>query len=129
MWATMHWVLLGAGGAVGAILRYAIGGWVQQRTAGTFPWGTITVNVAGCLFMGLLARILFGESAVRPEYRTAILVGVLGALTTFSTFSYETISLLNDGQFPRAAAYVVLTNVGCLAAVWIGYRLAEQWAT
>lgn len=116
------------GGAVGALSRYLIAAWVQNRTAGLFPWGTLTVNVVGCLLMGLLFRLFEDASVLRPEFRMAILVGVLGALTTFSTFSNETLQLLNDGQVGWAAANVLGTNAACLLAVWIGYRTAQLWA-
>lgn len=119
------WVLLGVGGAVGAMLRYAISGAVQ-RLVGTFPWGTVAVNVLGCVLMGALARAFLESSVLRAEYRTAILTGMLGALTTFSTFSYETLTLLNDGQWRSAIGYVLVTNAGCLLAVWAGFRVMTR---
>lgn len=118
------WLAVAVGGSVGAMLRYGISGWVQKHSTTTFPWGTVAVNVLGCLLMGVLAKLLMESSLVRPEYRVAILVGVLGALTTFSTFSYEALSLAGAGQLGQAAGYVLLTNLGCLSAVWVGYRLA-----
>jgi len=126
-----QWLYVAAGGAVGATLRYAIGGWVQrlaaERPSAMFPWGTLVVNVVGCLVMGVLGLLLFEKSLLPSAYRTAVLVGVLGAFTTWSSFGLETIRLLNDGQFRYAAAYWLGTNVGCLAAVWIAYRLTERW--
>jgi len=123
------WLLIGVGGAVGALLRYGISGWVQQGARSTFPWGTMAVNVLGCLLMGALARALFDASVLRPEYRMAILVGGLGAFTTFSTFGYDTLGLLNDGQVRQAAFYVLGTNAACLVAVWLGYRVVERLTT
>ena len=126
-------LLIALGGAVGAVSRYGLAGWVQSAVdrpsahgAALFPWGTLTVNVIGCLLMGALAPLLLKE--VSTEYRVMILVGVLGAFTTWSSFGYETITMLSDGQFRFAAGYVAATNVGCLAAVWIGYRLIERFA-
>lgn len=125
----MSYFYIAAGGAAGALARYLLSGWVQQRAAGFFPWGTLAVNVLGCLLMGVLAKLLFDASLLRTEYRTAILVGVLGAFTTFSTFGYETLMLLNDGQYKPAIAYVLLTNASCFLAVWIGYRTSETLLT
>jgi CrcB protein len=126
-------LLIAAGGAVGAVLRYGVGGWTQQlfatRTSAVFPWGTLAVNVLGCLCMGVLAPVLFEKSLLRPEYRTAVLVGLLGAFTTWSSFGYETVRLVNDGELRLAAGYVLGTNAGCLAAVWLAYRVTERWLT
>jgi CrcB protein len=121
-------LFIAAGGAVGAVGRYSISTWITQRASTLFPWGTIAVNVIGCLLMGVLTRLLL-ESNVGAEYRMAILVGVLGALTTFSTFSMETFNLLNDGQWGRACGYVLGMNAACFFAVWIGYRLTERLHT
>lgn len=119
---------IAAGGSVGAVLRYAVSGWVQRPAgATTFPIGTLTVNVVGCLAMGLLYAVFAGHSLIREEYRLAILVGVLGGFTTFSTFGYETFALINDRQFARAAVNVLLSNAAAIAAVWLGYRLGERW--
>ena len=119
---------IAAGGSVGAVLRYTVSGWVQRPAgATTFPVGTLTVNVVGCLAMGLLYAAFAGHSLIREEYRLAILVGVLGGFTTFSTFGYETFALINDRQFARAAANVLLSNAAAIAAVWLGYRLGERW--
>lgn len=119
------WPLLAAGGSVGAILRYAVAGWIQTRGSGMFPWGTLAVNVVGCLAMGLLAQSLVRGGLVSAEVRIALLVGVLGAFTTFSTFSYEALRLGADGQWGLLAGNVLGTNAACLLAVWIGDRLAS----
>ena len=121
-------VLIALGGAGGTIARYAVSGWAQRLTGGAVvPVGTLTVNVAGCLLIGVLGFALSGAVLVREEYRVALLVGVLGGFTTFSSFGYETLSLLNDGQVGRAAANVLLNNGAGLVAVWLGYRLAEHF--
>lgn len=129
MWLKPYGILLlGAGGAVGAILRYLVSGWVQARQGTAFPWGTLAVNVVGCLLIGVLTPLV-SEKLVRPEYRTALLVGGLGAFTTFSTFGYETLSLLEGRQFRYALLYVIGTNGGCLTAVWLGHRVSEKLLT
>lgn len=119
----LFWLALG--GAFGTLCRYGLSGWVQRGSGGTFPWGTLAVNVLGCLVMGLLYRT-FEARLFPPEYRTAILIGVLGGFTTFSSFGIETFRMLNDGQFGAAVLYVGASNAGCLAAVWLGYRVVER---
>lgn len=121
------WLLIGVGGAAGSMLRYAVQGWVQRLANGSFPAGTLAVNVIGCLVIGFLAAALTGPILIREEYRIGLTVGVLGGFTTFSAFGLETFHLANDGQFRLALANVALSVVlGCIA-VWIGYRIAERW--
>lgn len=118
-------VFLGSG--LGGVCRYALGGWVQRLGNGSFPLGTLAVNLIGCLLIGFLTASLSGRVLLREEYRVALIVGVLGGFTTFSAFGMETFALLNDGQFARASANVLLSVGAGLAAVWIGYRMAEHW--
>ncbi len=118
-------LLIAAGGGAGSVLRYLMAGWVQRIAGATFPAGTLLVNVTGCLAIGVLSA-LFSATLVREEYRMAILVGVLGGFTTFSTFGLETFSLLNSGQALRALANVLLSVCVGVAAVWLGYRLGER---
>ena len=119
--------MIAAGGAIGATLRYLISGYAQRQTGSLFPVGTLFVNLIGCLIIGLLGALFAGPHLIREEYRVAVLVGVLGAFTTFSTFGWETFTLLNAGQIRLAVINVVLSNGVGLAAVWIGYRLGERW--
>ena len=100
---TLAYVALG--GALGALARYGISGWVYDRLGENFPWGTLVVNLVGCLALGLVIRWL-QVSAVAPEVRPFLTIGVLGAFTTFSTFSYETVALLQEGQWLRAGLYM-----------------------
>lgn len=118
--------LIFIGSGLGGVARYAFAGLAQRLNphAG-FPIGTLLVNVTGCLAIGFLSAALAGRSLMREEYRLAILVGVLGGYTTFSTFGWETFALLNGGQFARAAMNVLLSVFGCLIAVWAGYRGAQ----
>lgn len=115
------------GGGFGSLARYLLSGWAQRLSSGSFPLGTLTVNVAGCLLLGFLAAALGDKVLVREEIRIAVTVGLLGGFTTFSTFGLETFMLLNDGQPLRAAANVCLSVGLGLFAVWSGYRLAENW--
>ncbi|MCK6463972.1 MAG: fluoride efflux transporter CrcB [Phycisphaerae bacterium] len=114
------------GGAAGSALRYLFSGWVQGRAIG-FPWGTLAVNVSGCLLIGFLAT-RFDAAAVDPRLRAAVLIGVLGGYTTFSSFSWETLKLVQSGQFARAMGNV-LGSVGlCMIAVYAGCWLARRGA-
>jgi CrcB protein len=119
--------LIAAGGAAGALLRYAVAGVVQPLAQSAFPAGTLAVNVAGCFAIGFLGALFAGPVLVREEYRAGILIGILGAFTTFSTFGWESFALANDGQIGAAATNLVLSNALGLTAVWIGYRLGESW--
>lgn len=120
-------IMIMANGSAGALLRYAVSGFAQRLAGGSFPLGTLVVNVLGCLLMGLAAALFAGPHLIREEYRMALLVGLLGAFTTFSTFGIETFSLANDGQFRLAAANILLSNGLGLGALWFGYRISEKW--
>ena len=118
--------MVGVGGAVGSMTRYALGGWIGRWKAGwTFPLETALINVTGCLVIGLLAG--WGESrgVFSPTVRAFLFVGVLGGYTTFSTFGYETFQLLRDGQWPAAMLSVAGQVVLGLVAVWAGFAIAR----
>ena len=115
------------GGALGALARYGISGWVYDRMGENFPWGTLVVNLVGCLALGLVIRWL-QVSAVAPELRPFLTIGVLGAFTTFSTFSYETVALLQEGQWFRAGLYMGGSVVLGLIAMVAGMALATAFA-
>ncbi len=97
---------------------------VQRLTDDAFPVGTLAVNVSGCLLIGFLGALFSGPALLRDEMRLFVLAGFLGGFTTFSTFSFETLSLLDDGEWARASANLVLSNGLGLLAVWLGYRIA-----
>jgi CrcB protein len=117
-------LFIAGGGALGSVLRYLVAGWGQRLTPGVFPLGTLLVNVTGCLLIGYLGTLFAGPAVVREEYRLALLIGLLGGFTTFSTFGYETWALLSDREWGLAGANVLLSNVLGLSAVWLGHRLA-----
>lgn len=125
--AKVLWIALG--GALGSVLRYLVGGWGQRLTQSTFPLGTLAVNVLGCLAIGFLASLFAGPEGLRlrEEHRLALMVGVLGGFTTFSTYAFETFSKVDDRAFGQAAMNILLSNALGLAAVWIGFRLAEHF--
>lgn len=120
---TLLWVALG--GALGSVLRYKIAGWVQVGGGGTFPVGTLFVNVTGAFIAGLLATYLLERSSVSVEVRTGLLIGVLGGYTTFSSFSVETLTLANEGQWLYVVVNVTASVMGALLAVWLGQTLAR----
>ncbi len=122
----MKLLMIAGGGAVGAVSRYYLAGWAQRLVSGTFPVGTLTVNVLGCLLIGMLGAFFGGPHLVRQEYRLLLMIGVLGGFTTFSTFGLETLTLMNEGQLGQAGLNVLLSNGLGLLAVWLGYR-ATQW--
>lgn len=111
------------GGAVGAVARYGVAGWVQDRAGFAFPLGTLVVNILGSLLIGFALRYL---EAVRwtPEVRALVTIGLLGAFTTFSTFSYETVGLLEEGEWLRAGLYAAGSVVLGLVAVYVGLTTA-----
>ncbi len=117
------------GGALGALARYGAGGWIHGVTGAGFPWGTLVVNVAGCFTLGLVMPILQASIAT-PEARAFVAVGLLGGFTTFSTFSFEAMALVQDGQWARAASYtfgsVGLGRAAVVAGFWRG-TLLRQW--
>jgi fluoride exporter len=119
----MPLVLIAIGGALGSVSRYLLGS-VVQRTLHIFPAGTFVVNVLGCLAIGWLYRSLPpGESGANMS--ALAVVGFCGGFTTFSTFSLETVGLINGGETPKALAYVALSAVTCAAATALGMRIAR----
>jgi CrcB protein len=115
----MIFLLIAVGGAAGSVLRYAVGRAVQGASASGFPIGTMVVNVSGCFLIGILVR-QFLNMQVSPELRALLIVGFCGGFTTFSTFSAETIGLIEGGEYARAASYVVLSVALCLGATFAG---------
>lgn len=119
-------LLVGFGGFVGSVCRYLAGGWVQRLMPPVlFPWGTLAVNVVGCLGIGLASGLLGIRQWSSPEVRLAVTVGLLGGFTTFSTFGAETLGLARAGEMGRAVVNVVAQLVLGLAAVWLGDRIAR----
>jgi len=113
--------LIGSGGFLGAILRYLIGGYVQKWSESIdFPYGTLAVNLIGCLLIGLLSRVDEIRSVLSTETRLFLFIGILGAFTTFSTFSNETVALFNDKRFHLAVLNIGTHMVFGLTAVLMG---------
>jgi len=113
-------LIVGLGGFAGAIARYTLSGWVHRHYHGAFPCGTLFVNVVGCMGIGFLMVLAEGRLWLTPNLRLLLTVGFLGALTTFSTFGFETLALLEKGAFRAAALYVVGSLVLGLGGVFLG---------
>lgn len=121
----MNIIMIGIGGFIGAILRFLVAGGIQKLAAGwDFPLGTIIVNITGCFIMGVLAGLADNFGVLSPPLRSFLLVGMLGAFTTLSSFSYETLNLMHDREFIIAGVYVILTFAVSLFSTWIGYSIS-----
>jgi len=117
-------ILIFAGAGIGGVLRYYVGGWIQASTGGAFPWGTLAVNISGSALLAFLLPIM-QQHLPAAEWRAFIAVGLFGGYTTFSTFSYEAISLMVEGAWLRGTAYVLASAVLCLLGAAAGIRAAE----
>ena len=115
----MVW-FIALGSAAGGMARFLIGGFIQQRAGPGFPWGTLVVNITGSLLLGFLMRYALASPAVSAEMRGLLTAGFCGGYTTFSTFSYDAIVLLEDGELKRAAAYIVFSVVVSIVGVYLG---------
>ena len=117
------WVALG--GAFGASGRFWVSSWVNKQTDFSFPAGTLLVNVLGSFLFGFLFGLLFSLAGLREPLRLLVLVGALGAFTTFSTFSFETIRLLEEGLVLTAVVNVLASCILCLLGVWLGLQIGK----
>lgn len=119
-------LLVGLGGFTGAVARYLLGGWVLHHTvAEKFPWSTFSVNVLGCLVMGVLSGFIERLDWFTPQMRLLLLTGLLGGFTTFSAFGLETVYLLRRGELWVAAAYALASVIMCVLALWFGLKAVE----
>lgn len=117
---------IAAGGALGAVMRFGVSNGVHMLFGRNFPYGTLTVNVLGSLLIGLLYILLIERYSLGPQVRAILIIGVLGAFTTFSTFSIETYNLLENGEFLKAILNVLLSVTLCLIAAWAGVMIGRQ---
>ena len=121
--------LIALGSALGGVARNGLSAWVAQRAGDSFPWGTLSVNLLGSLVVGALAGV--GDAprwGLSVEARQFLMIGVLGGFTTFSAFSLQTLRLIQDGDWARAAGNVLLSVGLGLAAAAAGYRMARGFA-
>jgi CrcB protein len=124
-----QYLVIGLGGALGSMLRFGIGTFIDtsvSKTGQIFPWGTIIVNITGCFIIGFVYAISAADGRVllSPLTRSFITIGILGGYTTFSSFSLQTLTLAQSGQWGGAAANVLLSVVLCLVGVWLGALVA-----
>lgn len=117
--------LVAGGGAIGSVLRFLTSSSVQRFTNTDFPFGTLSVNVIGSLLMGFLYIILVERSSMSMEWRALLLIGLLGGFTTFSSFSIETMNLLEQALFGKMAINIVASVATCLFATWLGMKLGR----
>ncbi len=121
--AVLRMALIGIGGGLGSLARYAIAVVAVPWSAGGFPWGTFTVNVVGSLLVGIVIAAAVDRQWLSPDLRLVLGVGFCGGFTTMSSFSFETLALLEQGAVGLAFGYVAATLVVCLAATWAGIAL------
>lgn len=119
-------IYLGIFGGLGCISRYLVSGWVYNLFGRTLPYGTLAVNVVGSFLLGLIMEASLRSTLLSPELRIGITVGFMGGFTTFSTFSYETVRLIEEGSLVAAGANVLLNVTVCIAAAVAGIYLARQ---
>jgi len=112
-------------GGLGCLSRYFLSGWVYTLLGRNFPYGTFVVNITGAFIIGLLMEFGLRSALIPPTLRIGLTVGFLGGLTTFSTFSYETFRLLEEGNFVTAFSNALLSVVVCLLFTWLGIFTAR----
>ena len=122
----INFVIIGIGGFLGAVTRYAVGLWIGQRWGRSFPLGTLVINVSGSLLIGFLMPLLTERFLASPQWRLFLAVGFLGAYTTFSTFEYETGGLLRDGEWLLALLNIILSVIAGFVALKFGEILAKS---
>jgi fluoride exporter len=118
-------ILIGLAGLTGTLLRYWLSGLVARQYGETFPWGTMAVNMIGCLLTGAIFSLTEQRFLISPTLRTMILMGLVGGFTTFSSYGLQTFTLLRDGEFGLATLNIGVSNVLGLLLVWAGYALVK----
>ena len=121
-----NYFIIGIGGFFGAVCRYMVALWIGQKWGRTFPLGTFVVNISGSFLIGLLMSFFTEKFMVSPQVRLFLVVGFLGAYTTFSTFEYETGNLLKDGEWSIALANVILSVIAGFVALKLGEIIAKS---
>lgn len=118
--------MVAVGGAFGAIARYWLGGWINSRLPMQFPLGTFVINVTGSFMIGFFLTLISQRLTIHPNWRMLVAVGFVGAYTTFSTFEYETLKLIEEGNIPSAALNIILSVILGFIAVWLGVVAARK---
>jgi CrcB protein len=120
----MGYIYIGVAGSVGAILRFSIGVWLQPSST-IFPYSTLLINLLGCLALAWFAAVSTSLAAISAELKTAISTGLIGSFTTFSTFSVETMGLLQQQLWLFALIYIMVSLMGGIFFAWLGERLGQ----
>lgn len=125
MWNAL-WIFIGGG--LGSLARWWFSGWIANTVGETFPWGTLVVNVSGSLIIGLFATVTGPEGRwlAGSSFRQFFMLGICGGYTTFSSFSLQTLTLAEDGEWLKAGANCAFSFVFCLVGVWVGHALALE---
>ena len=121
----MRIVLLIVFGAVGTLARHGLDGWIQYRVGSAFPAGTLTVNLLGCLLLGTIAEFSLNHISVPADWRIGLTIGLMGGFTTFSTFGWDSLRMLQDGEWTKALLYIGASVVGGILAMMVGMRLGN----
>jgi fluoride exporter len=122
----LKYFMIAMGGAAGAIARYVLGNYIGSRLGFRFPYGTFIVNISGCFLVGV-SMALLSRSTASPSWRYLVPIGFIGAYTTFSTFEYETLRAIQDGQLATGLLNVGLSVVTGFVAVWLGDVFGKVW--
>jgi len=118
-------LLLIAFGATGTLARYGLDGWIQYRVGARFPAGTLAINLLGCLLLGVIGEFSLNHISVPPDWRIGLTIGLMGGFTTFSTFGWDTVRMLNDGEWLKAVVYVGASVLGGIVCMIAGMRLGN----
>lgn len=121
----MRILLLIAFGATGTLARYGLDGWIQYRVGARFPAGTLAINLLGCLLLGVIGEFSLNHISVPPDWRIGLTIGLMGGFTTFSTFGWDTVRMLNDGEWLKAVVYVGASVLGGIICMIAGMRLGN----
>lgn len=125
--ALINAALVGTGGFIGAMFRYGLNQFVQKTAlVPVLPYGTLIINMLGCLLIGVAVGFADTRQLVAPEFRLFVIIGVLGGFTTYSTFAYQTLVLLRDADYLRATTSVLVHVIFGVLLVWAGYVLASK---
>ena len=119
-------MFIAAGGATGALLRYWVSNWVYTLFGRTFPYGTLSVNITGSVIMGFCYVLMLERMDVGIHWRAGVMVGLLGAFTTFSSFSIETLNLIESGEQVRAITNILLSVTLCIIGCWAGMVIGRE---
>ncbi len=121
----MRIILLVLLGGAGTLARYGLDGWIQYRTGPGFPFGILTINLLGCFLLGTIGQYSLNHLSVSPDLRIGLTTGLMGGFTTFSTFGWDSVRMIEQGEWPRALIYIVASVLGGLLAVMLGIRLGD----